>query len=198
MRFNPITRTAAVAAICLALNGIAGIAIAQEPPRPAFAIATSLTDRATVVSVDMNTRAVELTLANGSRTRVVAHESVRNLGTVRPGDVVLATYDEVVAFIVLAPGARPPADTMVTAKGRAEPGQLPAAAAGERRTVTRRVVGVDLATNTISLVDPRGGQVLSHRLVDPERQQDLRRVKVGDTVTGTLIRVVAVSIERAR
>lgn len=198
MRLDSLRRAAVAASIVAAVVGSAVVAVAQEPPRPAFAIAMTQTERATVVSVDMKTRMVELTLPNGSRTRVQAHESVRNLDTVRSGDVVVATYDEVMSFIVLAPGAKPPADAVVTAKGRAEPGQLPAAAAGERRTVTRRVVGVDLATNTISLVDPRGGPVLSQRLVDPERQRDLRSVKVGDTVTGTLIRVVAVSIERAR
>jgi hypothetical protein len=49
--------------------------------------------------------------------------------------------------------------------------------------VTGLVVGVNPAAHTLSLVDPTGGEIRTIAVKDPQYQQLLGTIKVGDTIT---------------
>ena len=188
-------RLALFVAIGLGLAAIASTASAQN--RPTFTASWSTSNRAQVITIDRTTRMVELQRTDGERRRVHADDSVKNLDKVQPGDTVVVAYSEVMTFVVVAPGTKLPPDEATATIDRSG-GQLPSAVAREKRVVSRRVVSVEPASNTISLIDPAGGPVMPHRVADPDVQKGLARIKAGDFVIGTLVQTTAISIERPR
>ena len=57
------------------------------------------------------------------------------------------------------------------------------------------VVGVDLANNTVSVIDGIGGVVHTYKANTPAKQEMLKKIKVGDVVIGlrTPLMVTAIS-----
>ena len=57
------------------------------------------------------------------------------------------------------------------------------------------VVGVDLANNTVSVIDGLGGAVHTYKADTPAKQAMLKKTKVGDVVIGlrTPLTVTAIS-----
>jgi hypothetical protein len=64
-------------------------------------------------------------------------------------------------------------------------------------TIAGTVVGIDLSSNTIELVNPSGGRVWSVDVTDPARQAMLSTLNVGDTITAVVSQQLAVSITPA-
>lgn len=188
-------RLAFIVAIGLAVTSISSTASAQN--RPTFQSSWSMSNRAQVISIDRATRMVELQRSDGERRRIHADDSIKNLDKVQPGDTVLVNHSETMTFTVMPPGTKPPPD-QVTAKIDRAGTALPAAVATEKHVATRRVVSIDLASSTVSMVDLKGGPVMTHRVTDQGVQKDLGRVKPGDLVTGELITMTSISIERTR
>jgi hypothetical protein len=81
------------------------------------------------------------------------------------------------------------------AGGTAAPGQLPAGEASGRLVLTGTVVGVDLENHTLQLVNPKGGRVVTLAVTDPQRQQQMANVKVGDSLTVIYTAAIAVAVE---
>jgi hypothetical protein len=80
---------------------------------------------------------------------------------------------------------------------RARPGTKPEGAVGSRLVVTGLVVAVDTAHHTVSLVDPSGGAVRTIDVVTRAGQQNLKRVRVGDTITAIITEALLVGVEPA-
>jgi hypothetical protein len=74
-------------------------------------------------------------------------------------------------------------------------GQMPAAALSTKMIVTGTVVGVDLVSHRIPLVNSSGGMVHTLDITDPQRQAALKRVKVGDSLTAIGTEAFAVALE---
>jgi hypothetical protein len=55
-------------------------------------------------------------------------------------------------------------------------------------------VGVNPAANTISLVNPAGGEVRTYNVTTQAGREQLPRVKVGDSLTAINTQVLVVSI----
>ena len=70
-------------------------------------------------------------------------------------------------------------------------------AVGTRLVVTGLVVGVDTGAHKIDLVNPSGGQVRTISVVTPEGQQNLKLVKVGDTITAVISEALAIALDPA-
>jgi hypothetical protein len=56
------------------------------------------------------------------------------------------------------------------------------------------VVGVNPAANTISLVNPAGGEVRTYNVTTQAGREQLPRVKVGDSLTAINTQVLVVAI----
>ncbi len=190
---------------CLALAGCLALGVAGlTTPVPAWGqaagmggIGSSQTIRARVQvkAIDLGTREVTLVGPQGNVFVVHASDAVHNLDKVKVGDTVVATYYGSVVLVLSSPGTQVPDSQVNAAAARAAKGQLPAGAVSTKVIVTGTVVGVDLAAQTISLVDPTGGLVHTINVTDPRRQAALKRVKVGDSLTAIGTEAFAVALE---
>jgi len=189
-----------------ALSLLAGFSAALAPQisRPAFAQASdmagiahteSVSARAVVKAIDLQTRTVTLEGAGGNTMVLKVGEEVRNLPQVHPGDTVIAHYYTSSAYVLAPPGSKLPDDSLTVAGGRAAPGEKPGVAVGSKMVVSGLVVGVDPTLHTISLVDPTGGGIRSVNVVTPEGQQSMKLIKIGDTITAIVTDAVLVGVE---
>jgi hypothetical protein len=158
----------------------------------------TITVRATVKAIDLDTRTVTLVGPQGETTTMKVGEQVQNLAQVKPGDTVIARYYESVAYVVAPPGTKLPEDTLAVAAARAVPGEMPAGGVAEKIVVTGLVVGVNPAAHTLSLVDPAGGEISTIAVRDPEYQQLLGTIKVGDTITAYVSEALVAAVEPTR
>jgi fructose-specific component phosphotransferase system IIB-like protein len=158
----------------------------------------TITAQVRVTAIDPATRTLTVHTAAGNDLQVVAGPAVRNFDNIHVGDDVVMRYTESLAIVLSAPNTKLPDNTITTAMGRAAPGQKPAAAASQRTIVTGLVVGVDLARNEVSVVDPQGGAVHVIEVRDPARQRNLAKVNVGDTLTVIYDEGLALSVEPAK
>ncbi|HXI55773.1 MAG TPA: hypothetical protein VNO55_06925 [Polyangia bacterium] len=190
---------------CLALASSLALGIAGlTAPVPAWAQASgmgglgssqTITERAKVQAIDLATREVTLVGPEGNVFAVHAGDAVRNLDKVKVGDTVVATYYASIVLVLSAPGTQVPDNQVNAARTRAAKGQMPAAALSTKMIVTGTVVGVDLVTHRISLVNSSGGMVHTLDVTDPQRQAALKRVKVGDSLTAIGTEAFAIALE---
>jgi hypothetical protein len=156
------------------------------------------TIRAKVKAVDMKTRTVTLVGPQGETKKLKVGEQVQNLAQVKPGDTVIAHYYESVAYVLSPPGTKVPEDVLAAAAERSAPGQMPAGGVAEKIVVTGLVVGVNPTAHTLSLVDPAGGEIRTITVKDPQNQQMMGAIKVGDTITAVISEAIVATVEPAR
>jgi hypothetical protein len=183
-------------AASLALTGVPSHA--QTPSANAMGgVGTSqtVTVRAKVRGINMKTRDVTLVGPDGGVFTVHAGDQVQNLPQVRKGDTVVVHYLRSAVAVLSQPGQPIPPNTLTMAGGTAAPGQLPAGEASGRLVLTGTVVGVDLEDHTLQLVNPKGGRVVTLAVSDPQRQQQMASVKVGDSLTVIYTAAIAVAVE---
>jgi Cu/Ag efflux protein CusF len=191
---------AAAAALSLAVS-----ALPAALPRPAAAQggnptmtnvipeAVAATIHAKIQKIDPQSRQVTLTGPSGHTVTLTAGEAVR-LDMLKPGDTVNAKYYRSVAF-VLSPSMDAPPNEV--AQVTAQPVQAPGGVGVRLTRVSGLVVGIQLAANSIDVVNPSGGGVYTLHVTDPARIALLGTLKVGDTVTAVVSEALAVSIEPA-
>lgn len=180
------------AALCLSTA-----ALAQTEARPAAgpegeAVVSSTEVTATVVSVDQKTREVTLRKEDGTEYSFVAGDAVKNLAQVAKGDVVVATYTEAIAYEVKKGGQTVGAQTTVGAKA-AEQGEKPAAAVGQKTTVTVTITAIDLKVPSVTFKGPQGNT----RTIKVRYPEKLQGVNVGDTVELTYAEALAIRVGEA-
>jgi hypothetical protein len=151
--------------------------------------------RATVQAIDLPSRMVTLVGPQGNVVSLKVGEEVRNLPRVKPGNKVLVRYHGSITYVLSPRGARLPKDTLTAAGTRAAPGQMPAGAAAAKLVVTETVMAADQVSHTLQVVNPSGGQVRTVAVVTPEGQQNMKMIKVGDTITAVVSEAVAVAVE---
>lgn len=193
-----------VGAVLLALPAVSVTAQAQPTTaRPTTALggvaeSQTITARAKVQAVNLKTRDITLVNPSGEVFVVQAGPAVQNLAQVKPGQTVVVHYYASVAFVLSKPGANTPENTAMIEAARNEKGQLPGGIVAERTVVTGMVVSVDLAAHRLQLVNPAGGRIVTVNVTDPQRQQALASVNVGDRLTTVITRAVAIGIEPAK
>jgi hypothetical protein len=175
-------------------------AAAQNPVlRNVVPESEALTIHAKITAIDPGTRAVTLAGAAGNRVTVTAGPNVR-LEMLKVGDAVNAKYYRSVAFMVTPPStgsnAAPTSNDQIN-QALARPVEAPGGVGIRTTQVQGAVVGIDLADNTVDVVNPSGGGVYTLHVTDPARIPMLASLKVGDTITAVVSQVVAVSIEPA-
>ena len=188
-----------VGAVLLALPAISVPAQAQATTAlGGVGESQTVTARAKVQAVNLKTRDVTLVNPSGEVFVVQAGPGVQNLAQVKAGQTVIVHYYASVAFVLSKPGANTPDNTAMIEAARAEKGQLPGGIVAERTVVTGTVVGVDLAAHRLQLVNPTGGRIITVNVTDPQRQQALASVNVGDQLTTVIPRALAIGIEPAK
>ena len=81
---------------------------------------------------------------------------------------------------------------------RAAPRQAPAGAIAREAVLSWTVVRTDSVANTISLVDPAGGQLRTFDVRTPQGRAELPRVKPGDKLTAISAELLVVAVTPKR
>ena len=160
--------------------------------------AEEVTLQAKITAIDPSTRAVTLKGASGDSVTVNAGPLVR-LDLLKVGQTVNAQYYRSVAFLVNSPqgGNGVPVSSDQFAQVTAQPVQAPGGVALRMVKISGTVVAVNLSSNSISVVNPSGGQVYTIDVTDPARIAMLPSLHVGDTINAVVSQVRAVSITQA-
>jgi hypothetical protein len=178
--------------LCLSLSNPA---VAQASGMVGIGQSDTFVLRATVKAIDLPSRMVTLVGPQGNVVSLKVGEEVRNLPQVNPGNKVLVRYHGSITYVLSPRGAQLPKDTLTAAGTRAAPGEMPAGAAAAKLVVTETVIGVDQASHTLQVVNPSGGLVQTVAVTTPEGQQNMKLIKVGDTITAVVSEAVAVAVE---
>jgi len=196
MLSNKTVGAAALGAV-LILSG-AATAWSQGAPIGGISSVSTYSGAARVTAIDPATRRVTLVFADGRTGSYKVGDAVQNLDQVRVGDTVDGAYEDRLSFVLSGPNTATPRDRDLSAVVRAAPGQVPAGAAARETVLTWTVVRTDVAANTISLVNPAGGQIRTFNVRTPQGRAELPRVKPGDRLTAisTELLVVAVTPKR--
>jgi Cu/Ag efflux protein CusF len=156
-------------------------------------VGTQVETKATVESIDQDTRHVLLRNEDGSLQTIVVGPEVRNLAQVKAGDRVLFRFRlGVVAQLAPTDGSGPEvAQADVT--GKAPQGQLPAGLVGQALRVRVTFNSYDHKTKKVSYTLP-GGASESLVLHTKTMQDFAAGLKAGDKVNVTFLRSVAVAV----
>lgn len=157
------------------------------------AVLVSIT--ANIEAIDPAKREVTLKGPLGNTVTVAVDEQVKRLNEFKVGDHVTAEYFVAVAGELREPTAEEKASPLVVEEGAARAPQETAPAAGGLRQIkaVTTVEGIDLPTQTVTLKGPRGNYV-TVRAQDPE---NLKKLRLGDTVVVTYTQALAVSLQKA-
>lgn len=173
-------------------------AMAQGQAIVGISTTTTYTAEGRITAADPAARSVTLTMSDGSTLTTKVSQGVATMGSTKVGDTVLLGMEEKRTFVLSGPNTRTPGDrdTTVTAVGTR--GQSAGAIAADKSITTWWVTAVDPAANTISLVDPAGGQVRTMSVQNPAERANLSRVKAGDSLTLISTDIVAVGLTPKR
>jgi len=157
-----------------------------------------VTLQAKIVAIHPTTRAVKLKNAEGDEVTVVAGPDV-NLDTLKVGQTVNAQYYRSVAFVINPPqgGKGVPVSDEQFMQVSTHHVTAPGGAVVQVVKMTGTVVGIDLSSNSVSIVNPSGGLVVTVDVTDPDRAAMLPQLKVGDTISAVVSQELAVSITPA-
>ena len=180
---------AAALAVGTALPERGASAQVQAVPRAGLAFNDTVTQRVTIESVDPEGRTVAFTLPDGQLVAVPVADGVGNLANLQDGSMADVTYNQIVNILNLrqkGPGSK---------EERRDSMTKPSATDIETGRFTVTVTGVDLANNTVSVIDGRGGPIHTYKADTPAKQAMLKKTKVGDVVIGlrTPLMVTAIS-----
>ena len=151
----------------------------QAVPREGVAFNDTVTQRVKIESVDTEDRTVTFTLPDGQLQLLPVANGVTNLAAINDGAMANVSYTQVVTMLNLrqkGPGAQ-------TAR-RDQMSTTPNQTDVDAGRFTLTVVGVDLANNTVSVIEGRGGAVRTYKATTIAKQDMLKKIKVGDVVIG--------------
>ena len=184
-----VSLIAAVLAVGTTLPERQASAQVQAVPRAGIAFNDTVTQRVTIESVDPEGRTVAFLLADGQLVSAPVADGVGNLAAIQDGSMANVTYNQIVTILNLrqkGPGSK---------EERRESMSKPSANDIDSGRFTVTVVGVDLANNTVSVIEGQAGVVHTYRANTPAKQGMLKKTKVGDVVIGlrTPLMVTAIS-----
>jgi len=160
---------------------------------PAAGAVATATVQATVEAVDLSKREVTLRREDGEIVTLVVGEEARNLPQLAKGDVVTATYQVGLVMALGPPGKEPPVRVDDTVATRTAAGQKPGGAIQQTVAVTATIVGIDMATRTVTLKGPKQTVALP-----VSKDVDLSKAKVGDQVGAVYQESLALTVEPAK
>lgn len=177
----------------------AGLAAAGNAPAQQATVGiqtvTTYSVDARITAVDPAARTVSLAFTNGATATRNVSQAVADFGARKVGDMVSVGFEDTLTFVLSGPNVATPRnrDTSVTATASAT-GMGAAGVSASESIGNWWVVGVNPAANTISLVNPAGGEVRTYNVTTQAGREQLPRVKVGDSLTAINTQVLVVSI----
>ena len=159
-------------------------------PREGVAFYDSVTQRVKIETVDPDDRTVAFTTPDGQVLVLPVSQNAGNLANIADGSMANVTYSQVVTMLNLrqkGPGSREARRDQMNVK--------PNKTDIEAGRFTLTVTGVDLANNTVSVIEGDGGPVRTYKANSIAKQDMLKKIKVGDVVIGltTPLMVTAIS-----
>jgi hypothetical protein len=145
--------------------------------------------RATVVTVDQKTRMVTLKGEDGKNFEVEAGSAVQHLDQVKPGDIVVATYTESLAFQVANRGERPAGVSQSARKN------VGSAEIGHTVTSSFRIASYDRNTHVLWATTAKG-ETKKVTVQDPQAQARLAKLSPGNVVKVTYTESLAIKLEK--
>lgn len=192
MNFSPRHLTLSLFA---GLSLTAASLFAQETAsveKPSFSASQTVQMTATVTAIDMATRSVTLQGEDGETETIVVGEEARNLGQVKPGDVLTVEFVRELDVQVFADDGSELGSGAVEAAGRAEEGEMPGGVMVQSEVITARVAEINIENNTFKLKWP-DESVEEFVARNPD---NLKRAEVGDIVMITITQAVGIIVER--
>jgi hypothetical protein len=202
MKQRNVVNLASVAAIAgLLVNGACAESSGSGPPSaPSTTQATPAQPRliaqeyvegeATVEAVDRTKRTVTLKNAEGRTTTVQVPADV-DLNRLKTGNKLLIGYHQSLSARVLPPGSAELGATL--AAGSTAPGKPEGRAWGEQLTIVAEITAIDLVNHKVTV---RGAQGDTRMITvkDPQMQQRMANLKVGDLVELTYAEAIAAKV----
>ena len=167
---------------------------AASPPvagqsEPALLAEEFVEGEATVLAVNHAARTVTLSNDRGAATTVKVPADV-DLNRLKVGDTVVIGILQSLSARVLAPGSATVSTTVAT--GSTPPGQPSGRAWGQQVNVVAEVTAIDMAAHTVTLRGVDGTKTIMVK--NPEMQQRMTNMKVGDLVELTYSEAVAARV----
>jgi hypothetical protein len=183
---------AAVLAVGTSLPERQASAQVTAVPREGVAFNDVVTQRVKIETADPESRTVAFTTPTGQLVILPVADSVKNLAAIDDGSMANVTYSEVITMLNLrqkGPGAQLARKDQMGQTNQTDV---------EAGRFTLTVVGVDLAKNTVSVIDGRGGPVRTYAANSIAKQDMLKKIKVGDVVIGMTTPLTITAISPAR
>ena len=174
-----ISLVAAMLAVGVSLPERQASAQVTAVPREGVSFTDQITQRVKIETVDPDERTVAFTQPSGRLVVLPVSSSVVNLASIADGSMANVTFTQVVTLLNLrqkGPGSQEARKEAMSGK--------PNAADITTGRFTLTVVGVDLAINTVSVIQGNGGEVHAYKANTIAKQDMLKKIKVGDVVIG--------------
>jgi len=182
-------------AIVLAGSALAGgNAFAQGQATVGIQTTTHYSIAGRIAAVDTNARTLTITSADGTQRMLNVSPMAANITSTKVGDNVEVAVEDTRTFVLSSPGVKTPAPDAASAAVAVESSQGVAGARVSQSIGNWTVVSVNPAANTITLVNPGGGEVRTYDVTADAGRQQLPRVKQGDSLTEINSRLVVASI----
>jgi hypothetical protein len=153
-------------------------------------VAQTVKITATITKIDATTREVTLKGPKGKEVTVKAGPEVKNFAQLKVGDQVDVEYVEALTLELKKGSTAVVSRTDTDVMGKAKPGQAPGMVVGTQTTVIAEVVGLDPATQTVTLRGPQ--HTVDLKVSDPAQ---FKLVSMGDRVEATYTEAAAISVQ---
>jgi VCBS repeat-containing protein len=183
-------------AVALAGSALAcGHASAQDQATVGIQTTTHYSIDGRIAAVDTNARTLTITSADGTQRMLNVSPMAANITSTKVGDHVEVGVEDTRTFVLSSPGVQTPAPGAASVAGAVETSQGGVAGARVSKSIGNWVVvSVNPAGNTITLVNPGGGEVRTYDVTTDAGRQQLPRVKQGDSLTELNSRLVVAAI----
>ncbi len=180
------------AALLLSLGAGVALADQHEAAEGAVVVAEKINLKGKVISVDAATRTVVVEGERGRRVEIQAPKDSPNFDQIQVGDPVSATYVEAVAIAIASVAGAQPGVSETVDVSTAPKGATPGVTIAERIELRAVVKAVDTDKRKVTLDVPGGGERTLKVAIDI----DVEKIKVGQQVSVTLTRALAISIDK--
>jgi hypothetical protein len=162
-----------------------------DPTPLRYEDSASVAVTADVEAIDYNKRLVTLRYPSGRVTTFTAGPQIQRLNEVKVGDQVTADYAVSLLAELRPPTAEEAANpiSVVEVAGRSPQGTEPAAGMGRSIKVVTTVQAIDIDRMLVTLKGPMGDTTT----VRARKQENIRKLHVGDTVVITYTEAAVVS-----
>jgi len=158
---------------------------------PTFKATESVQGQGTVLSVNNATRVVTILGEKGDTVSVTCGPDIKNFAKIAKGYVVKVKYTETL-MIEVAPEGTPLKAALESSTSSAKAGEQPRGSVTDKLTFSGTITAIDMEKGTVTLKGAEGNEMVVH----PRVKENLKKVKVGETVVFNYEQTAAVSVEK--